>query len=381
MSEQDPTRRDDGRERVERGIWRRQTQAGVRYEVVVCEGGRTTRRVVEGGLREARAVRGEILSKRAKGERVFRPARLTFEEVMRQWEDSGTSHLRPRTLDLYQVHLRRKPVKRWWRRQIASLDVDDAARLVGELRREGLSASTVRGVLVAVSGPLNAAVRRGHIAANPIKALERHERPTIERGPKRVLSAEETERILRAATSRWKLLIGFALTTGVRQGEQLGLRWSDLDLTAGVVHVRRQLDRDGSLSPLKTPAANRDIPLPESLVMRLKEHRLASGHSLDEDFVFVTTNGKSLGHRNVSRQYDRLVERTKIAAPKPTWHNLRDTYIARLIRSGADVYYVSKVAGHGNPGFTLSRYGGVLEGEQQADAARAALEVVVGRLL
>ena len=51
------------------------------------------------------------------------------------------------------------------------------------------------------------------------------------------------------------------------------------------------------------------------------------------------------------------------------------------MRSGTDVYFVAKVAGHSNPGFTLARYGGVLEGEEQADAAKAALEVAVGRLL
>ncbi len=176
-------------------------------------------------------------------------------------------------------------------------------------------------------------------------------------------------------------MIGFALATGVRQGEQLGLRWADLDLAAAVVHVRRQLDRDGSVSPLKTTAANRDIPLPDTVVKRLKEHRLASGHSLDHDLVFCTASGKPLSHRNVLRRYDAIVERVKIAAPKPTWHNLRDTFVARLIRSGADVYFVSKLAGHSNAGFTLSRYGGVLDGEEQADVARAALEAAVGRLL
>lgn len=88
-----------------------------------------------------------------------------------------------------------------------------------------------------------------------------------------------------------------------------------------------------------------------------------------------------MGHRNLLRQYDVLVERAKIPAPKPTWHNLRDTYVARLSRSGADIYYVARVIGHTNPGFTLSRHGGVLEGEQQADDAKAALEVAVGRLL
>lgn len=387
MSEQDPTSRDDGRERMERGIWRRRVRARnrkkteYRYEVIVSEGGRVTRRVVDGGLEDARAVLGEIRSQRRKGERVFRSARLTFEEVVSEWEAGGTSHLRPSTLKLYRHYLKRKAVKRWSRRQVASLDVDDAARLVGELRKEKLSASTIRGVLVAVSGPLNLAVRRGYIAANPIKALTRQERPTIEREPKRVLSAEETERILKIANARWKLMIGFALATGVRQGEQLGLRWGDLDLNAGVVHVRRQLDRGGTLSPLKTPQASRDIPIPTSLVKRLKEHRLASGHSLDHELVFCTRDGKPLGHRNVLRRFDKLVERAKIAEPKPTWHNLRDTFVARLIRSGADIYYVSKLAGHSNAGFTLSRYGGVLEGEEQAEVAREALESAVGRLL
>jgi integrase len=381
MSVKDPTVPLGTRMRVERGIWKRLTKSGWRYEVVVCENGRVTRRVVDGGLREARAVRGELLSRRARGERVFRPARLTFEEVVREWEESSTSHLRARTVDVYQLHLRRKPVKRWARRQVASLDVDDVAKLISELRREKLSARTIRGVLGAVSGPLNLAVRRGYIAANPVKGLSRHERPTIEREPKRVLSSAETEKILKTANARWKLIIGFALATGVRQGEQLGLRWGDLDLAAGVVHVRRQLDRDGTLSPLKTTAASRDIPLPASLVTRLKEHRLASGHSQDHELVFCTASGKPMSHRNVLRRLDSIVGQAKIAAPKPTWHNLRDTFVARLIRSGTDVYWVSRVAGHSNAGFTLSRYGGVLDGEEQASVAKAALEAALGRLI
>lgn len=83
----------------------------------------------------------------------------------------------------------------------------------------------------------------------------------------------------------------------------------------------------------------------------------------------------------MNRRFDALLKKAKIAEPKPHWHSLRDTYIARLIRSGTDVYFVSKLAGHGNAGFTLSRYGGVLDGEEQAVAARAALEAAVGRLL
>ena len=381
MSEHDPTRRNVERERVERGIWKRRAKSGWRYEIVISDCGRVTRRVVEGGLHEARAVRGEILSRRAKGERIFRPARLTFQEVVREWEESGTSHLRPSTLGLYKRYLGRKAVKRWEARPVASLTVDDAARLVSELRKERLSASSIRGVLVAVSGPLGLAVRRGYIATNPIRQLSRHERPAVEREPKRVLTSEETERILGAADSRWKLIIGFALSTGVRQGEQLGIQWRDVDLRAEVLHVRRQLNRDATVNPLKTPAASRDIPLPKSLVARLAAHRLASDYSHDHHLVFCTASGRPLSHRNVLRRFHKLCERAKIAEPRPRWHNLRDTYIARLVRSGADIYFVSKLAGHSNAGFTLSRYGGVLDGEEQSDAAKAALEVAVGRLL
>ena len=56
-------------------------------------------------------------------------------------------------------------------------------------------------------------------------------------------------------------------------------------------------------------------------------------------------------------------------------------FVARLIRSGTNVYWVSRVAGHSNAGFTLSRYGGVLDGEEQADVAKAALEAAIGRLI
>lgn len=372
--------RPDDRIRVERGIWKRTTKSGeVRFEVVVSQHGSVTRETVDGGLKQARARRGEILARRYKGERIMRPSKVTFGDVIDEWREQRAPRLAPRTLKLYEHHLKR--VESWWSRPVASLNVDDAAKLVIRLEREGLSANTIRQVRVAISAPLRLAVRRGHIAQNPIRALDREEIPTIERKPKRLLDGEETAKILNAANDRWRLIIAFALATGVRQGEQLGLKWSDLDLNAGVVHVRRQLDRDGALSPLKTAAASRDIPLASSLVRKLKEHRLASGHSLDHDFVFATRDGKPLAHRNVVRQLDALVKRTKLAQPKVHWHSLRDTYIANLFRSGADPYFVAEKAGHTRASFTLDVYGGVLQREEQSEVAAAALEAAVGRLI
>jgi integrase len=102
----------------------------------------------------------------------------------------------------------------------------------------------------------------------------------------------------------------------VRQGEQLRLRRDDIDLAAGVVKVRRQPATAAS-AHLKTVAASRDIPLPESLVRRLKEHRLASRHSLDDDFVFCAASGEPRGHRNIRQGALASVARPANASEAP----------------------------------------------------------------
>ena len=99
-----------------------------------------------------------------------------------------------------------------------TIDVDDVARLIAEMREAGYAPWTIRGVLTPLSRLFSYAERRGLLAANPVGRLERGERPKVERKNKRILSGEEISKLLEAATTpRYLLLLATANYTGLRR--------------------------------------------------------------------------------------------------------------------------------------------------------------------
>src|SRR5215216_1480885 len=110
------------------------------------------------------------------------------------------------------------------------------------------------------------------LPSNPVNLLERGERPQPARREMMVLDREGIERMLEAAAPAYKSLLATALFTGLRLGA-LGLVWADVDLDAAVIHVRKQLDRDGHRVKPKTAKAVRDVELMPALVVVLRGHR------------------------------------------------------------------------------------------------------------
>jgi integrase len=91
----------------------------------------------------------------------------------------------------------------------------------------------VQGILTPLGRILNHAARRGLIADNPMRRLERRERPRVERREMRILNSEEIDAVLRVATPAYRNVLATAVFTGVRQSELLGLTWADVDLDRG----------------------------------------------------------------------------------------------------------------------------------------------------
>ena len=171
-----------GREHVEglTGIYRRRTKTGeVRYEIAYLDSTGRQRWKTTGTLREAKALRADLVSRVNRGEAVA-SSRATLREYAAEWL-AGQSRLRPRTLGVSEGPLRLHLLPRLGRRRLADVSTDDVARLVADLEAEGLAAWTVRGVLTVLSRVLGSAERRGLVSANPAKRLERGERPKIER--------------------------------------------------------------------------------------------------------------------------------------------------------------------------------------------------------
>jgi integrase len=126
---------------------------------------------------------------------------------------------------------------------------------------------------------------RGLIGANPVRGLERVERPTVENGEKRILDEAELGKLL-ASTGSYRVLLALFAFSGLRIAEALGLVWDDVDFDGGFIRVRAQLSRKRERVIEKTAGSRREVILVPQLAKVLKEHRLAPPWSQPSDFLF-----------------------------------------------------------------------------------------------
>lgn len=381
------------RERVERGIYRQQN--GV-YGVYVIVGGKPVYKAVGRKLAEARRQR-ELLSAKAQQGTLAPPTRLTFAELAETWIEGFAAQVvagerSERTLENYRYHLDSHLLPAFGRRRLQELTTDDCARLVAALRAKGLAPKTIAGALVPLGRVFALALRRGQIADNPLTRLDASERPRIVRLEQRVLTHEEIAKLLAACLPRYRPLLATALYSGMRLSELLGLTWADVDLSGGLIRVRRQLsratrDRPARRLPLKTPAALRDIPLLPQLGTLLRRHKLGTPHSSENDYVFATAHGTPLGYRNVERRgLRRAAEHAGLELEgqrRLRVHDLRHTFASHLIVDlRLDVAQVSAILGHARPSITLDTYTHLFDQAAHAAEVRERMErSEFGRLL
>jgi integrase len=265
-------------------------------------------------------------------------------------------------------------------RRLDEIDVDDILGLIADLRDLGYAEWTIRSVLKPLSGLFAHAQRRDLIAVNPLSKLERSERPRASRREQRILNRDEIARLLESAAPRYRTLLATAVFSGLRQGELLGLRWRDVDLTEEVIHVRRALDRHRRDMPPKTQHGVRDVVLMPGLAQALKRHQHQTRFSGPNDFVFTTQLGGPLNWANVSPR--ALKPALKAAGIQPLrWHDLRHTFASLLIAGGANVVFVSRQLGHSSTDITLRVYAHLFDGAEQAHRTRQMLQEMFGSVI
>jgi integrase len=240
----------------------------------------------------------------------------------------------------------------------------------------GLSAQTVQHVHRTLSQALTHAVQPGVLFKNPARQVKP---PTPERREIKILSKEEIGVLLNAAKeSPLYLPVLVAISTGLRRGELLGLRWSDLDLTAGTLTINQSLERVAGKVAFKAPktkTSRRTITLPAGAIEALQKYqrarlegRMKLGLGRDpRALVFARTDGAPLDADSVTKAFGRLV--AAVGVTPITLHGLRHTHISHLLMDGEHVKVVSERAGHANINITLSVYAACLP-SMQADAAR-----------
>jgi integrase len=153
------------------------------------------------------------------------------------------------------------------------------------------------------------------------------------------LTFEEAERLVEAADAgQWRTMILVALRTGLRCGELRALQWSDVDLVAGTIHVRRNATIGGKL---KAPKSNRtrDVPLSADALGALKAHRHLRGA-----WVFSTETGRMLLEHECKHPCKRAAKRAGLRTVY--WHVFRHTFASHLAMRGAPARTIQELMGH-----------------------------------
>jgi integrase len=240
-------------------------------------------------------------------------------------------------------------------------------------KQETLKPKTLAYIHAALSNALSNAVKWGLVGRNVASLVSL---PHIERYEGQVLTVEQGRKLLEVAQgSRLDVMLLVALTTGMRRGELLALHWSDLNMKAGVLQVRRNLARMTGVGYVerepKTKAGRRKIILTPVVLEALKEHqerqqrdRVKAGDRWQErGLIFCTSSGNFLSGDWVWTAFKRLLK--KAGLPDVRFHDLRHSAATVLLAAKVDLKVVSELLGHSSVAITADIYAHVLPEQQQ----------------
>ena len=195
----------------------------------------------------------------------------------------------------------------------------------------------------------NAAEDAELILRNPCAKIKRL--PTDERNIDAFTKAEQRkiERYVFERKNTKLYGIAISLYTGLRVGELMALQWHDVEFKRKLLTVNKTMSLGGELSPTKTRAGIREIPISNVLMPILKEMR-----KLSTCEYVIETNGHYTDLRGYQGLFERLLK--KLNVRKLGFHSLRHTFATRAIESGVDVKTLSSLMGHSNAMITVNRY-------------------------
>ncbi len=341
----------------------------------------------------AKAARDEARVKARRGEYV-NPDRTTTGAYLMRWLDQRAPGLSPSTVATYRLYITGQinpaigeiPLQSLRPRHIADL----YQRLATTGGRNGTGhapASISQTRRIVVKALADAVDVERLIPSNPAAKV----RPPVKINPpdhSDLWTPDQLREFLEGCQgSRMHSFLRLAAYTGARRGELLGLRWRDLDLDAGVMHVRRSVVVAGGQRHIKRPKSGRvrQVTLdPETVAVMRRwrveqaQERLQAGELwADREGVVFTRDDGSPIHGDTAIQLLRRVV-TRLGLPRARLHDLRHIHATTLLRAGVPVHAVADRLGHTNPNVTLSVYAHAMPGDSEQAARVFAAAVSEG---
>lgn len=342
---------------------------------------------LEGGQRKTyyAKTRKEVTEKLNKAKRSVEDGlsldidRQTLAQYLERWLATAVkSSVAPKTYEFYELMCRTAITPRIGHLKLAKVTAMDVQKLYTDLANSGKSPRTVHHAHRVLHRACKQATDWQLIPRNPCDGAQA---PRVPRLEMQVWTPDESDAfVLATREDRMHALYVLALTTGMRQGELLGLRWADIDLGAGTAAVRRSLQRQKEAGLVftepKTSRSRRSIRLSQTAVHALKRHKdqqerereAAGGDWQAGDLVFCTSTGAPLSSTNETKRFQRAAEQAQLPALR--FHDLRHTAATILLVKGVHVKLVSEMLGHSTISLTLDTYSHVIP-SMHGDAAAA----------
>jgi integrase len=347
---------------------------GPLYYVVVREGAKASKVRVGRSRRDAERALRKIAVTVDEG--AFRPQlNVRFAEWADRWLES--LERKATTVDSYRSTMTYAK-DAFGSKRVRQLSLEDISRLNESLRASGKTSSTRAKHLRVLGACLQSAIRHGYAAINPVRELPSAQKPRPEKKEAAYFTNEEMPRLFgELTTGLYRNLCEVALKTGMREGELLALRWSDVDLGQAVIRVRRSYT-DGHLDVPKNHE-RRDVDLTSDVVELLGGRWGELGRPPDETLVFPgeTAGGFISPTTLVRRELYPAMERAAIprvgpTGEKRTFHSLRHTFAKRALETGAQITWLSRHLGHSTLKVTTDVYGHWERAERKRQAERLA---------
>ena len=308
------------------------------------------------------------------------PSDMTVGDWITTWLESrrrGPQAIQPGTWAKYEANCRVHILPSLGRVRLHKLTRAMCQQFINKLE---CAPKTVRNIAGTLTKALNDAFDAELIPRNPAEHLRL---PGIVHKPPVVMDTD-TERMFEAEfkKSPYGNIYAFALGSGMRISEVLGLRWRDVDMQTGEVRVNGQLERSYNGADRRrkdTTKTHRDrAPIMPPYVIdilkaertRQTERRLLAGEMWNnpDGFVFTREDGSPMPHRTVEHAFGRIAER--LGHPEVTLHCLRRTNITDRVHDGDDVKVIADAVGHSSIAMTLGTYTGTRPEDLRRSADR-----------
>jgi len=277
----------------------------------------TSKKMAELALKniEVKIAKGEFLG-------VIEEKQATFDELCVEYLKFSKVNKRPQVFRRDKI-IANNLLKVFSGKKIKHISVHDLEKYKLQRKNE-VSASTVNRELTCMNHMQNKAVEWGLLDFNRLRIVRRFKEPP---GRLRYLTDSEIGKLLKSCANHIKSIVMVALNTGMRKGEILNLRWSNIDMKNRIIMIRKTKNNE-----------MRMIPINNTLYYELK----TIGAQSNGQYVFTNQNGKPYG--DVKTGFNAALRRAGIKDFR--FHDLRHTFASRLVMAGVDIRTVQELMGH-----------------------------------